>query len=249
MYKALYNINEQNLIKIRSHLGHNTGKLNNKINPYLYGTRHNINIYDIKKLWTSYRYLFYNFSEMFLKRNTFFIVGTNKRIPVNLLLKNWLAQDPFINKKNNKFYVSGYVDKKWIGGLFSNWKIFYEFIKYIPMFNKGIKIKYKFEKYMSNLQGAVNLQKMPIPDFIIMLDKDKIALDEIKNLQVPLIGIIDTDMDPDDFVYKFLGNNDSIEYLDFVFSFISEAIKEGRLKEQQLFYIYVISKIKRKLNG
>jgi small subunit ribosomal protein S2 len=102
---------------------------------------------------------------------------------------------------------------------------------------------------MCNLQGTVNLEKMPIPDFIIMLDKDPIALHEIKNLQIPLIGIVDTDMNPDDFIYKFFGNNDSIDYLDFFFSFIVEAINEGRLKEQHLFYLYLILKIKEKING
>ena len=86
MYKALYNINEQNLIKIRSHLGHNTKKLNNKINPYIYGTRHNINIYDIKKLWTSYRYLFYNFCEMFLNHGNEICIQINTML--NLLKVN-----------------------------------------------------------------------------------------------------------------------------------------------------------------
>ena len=249
MYKQLYKINEQSLIKIRSHIGHKNEKLNNKINPYLYGTRHNINIFDIKKLWVSYRYLFFSLSEMFLKRSSFFIVGTNKNIPMDILLKKWIKKNPLENKEKNSFYISGYIDKKWIGGLFSNWKIFYEFIDYVHIYNMGIKVKYKFEKYLCNLNGIINLEKMPIPDFIIMLDKDQEALHEIKNLQIPLIGVIDTDMNPDDFVYKFFGNNDSIENLDFFFEFLTEAAKEGRLKEQQLFFLYTIYKIKNKIHG
>jgi ribosomal protein S2 len=90
---------------------------------------------------------------------------------------------------------------------------------------------------------------MPIPDFIIMLDKDIDALNEIKNLQIPLIGVVDSDMNPDDFVYKFFGNNDSIENLDFFFEFLKEAAKEGRLKEQQLFFFYLIFNIKKKIYG
>ena len=79
---------------------------------------------------------------------------------------------------------------------------------------------------------------MPIPDFIIMLDNDLVALDEVKKLQIPLIGIVDTNMNPEDFVFKFFGNNDSIENLDFFFEFLKEAAKEGRIKEQQLFFFY-----------
>ena len=90
---------------------------------------------------------------------------------------------------------------------------------------------------------------MPIPDFIIMLDNDIVALDEIKKLQIPLIGLVDSNMDPEDYVFKFFGNNDSVENLDFFFEFLTEAAKEGRLKEQQLFFLYLISKIKKKVYG
>jgi small subunit ribosomal protein S2 len=90
---------------------------------------------------------------------------------------------------------------------------------------------------------------MPIPDFIIMLDKDIVALDEIKKLQIPLIGVVDSDMNPEDFVFKFMGNNDSIENLEFFFEFLKEAAKEGRIKEQQLFFFYLISNIKKKVYG
>jgi ribosomal protein S2 len=90
---------------------------------------------------------------------------------------------------------------------------------------------------------------MPIPDFIIMLDKDITALNEIINLQIPLIGVVDTDMDQEKYVYKFFGNNDSIENLEFFFQFLKEAAVEGRLKEQQLFFYYLISNIKKKIHG
>ena len=88
---------------------------------------------------------------------------------------------------------------------------------------------------------------MPLPDFFIMLDKDPLALQELKNLQVPLIGFVDTNMNPEDFIYKLLGNNDSVKNLEFFFEFLLEAVKEGRLKEQQLFFFYLIYNIKKKL--
>lgn len=247
MYKNLYKLNLEYLIKLRSHIGHKDKNLNKYLNPYLYGTRHNINIFNINKLWISFKYLFYNFSEMFLNRNSFFIVGTNKNLPMDKLLNNWLEKYPLSYDKFNSFYISGYIDKKWIEGVFTNWKIFYAFIDYINVFDIEKKRKYKYEKYFCYLKGIVNLKKMPIPDFIIMLDKNEEALHEIKNLQIPLIGIIDTDINPNDFIYKFFGNNDSIENLEFFFEFLNEAAIEGRLKEQQLFFFYLIKKIKKKL--
>ena len=246
MYKNLYKFNVDYLVKIRAHLGHKDKNLNLNINPYLYGTRHKINIFDTNKLWNSFRYLFYNLSEMFLKRNSFFLIGTNKNLPMDKLMYRWLNKYPFYSKKYNSFYITGYIDKKWIEGLFSNWKIFYEFIDYI---NSDVRFGYKYEKYFCYLKGITNLKKMPIPDYIVMLDNNSDALHEIKHLQVPLIGVVDTDMNPEDFLYTFWGNNDSIEHLDFFFEFMSEAAKEGRLKEQQLFLFYLICNIKKKIYG
>jgi ribosomal protein S2 len=86
---------------------------------------------------------------------------------------------------------------------------------------------------------------MPIPDFVIFLDKNEEALFELKKFNVPLIGIVDSDMNPHDFIYKFFGNNDSMESLEFFFEFLKETIQEGRLKEQQLFYSYFMFKIRK----
>lgn len=247
MYKHIYNWNIKYLIKIRAHVGHSKKSLNYNMNSYLYGTRHNIAIINTSKLWLSYKYLFYNLTEMFLKRNSFFLIGTNKNLPMEELMSKWLQQYPFQNKNFNSFYISGYIDKKWIEGLFSNWKIFYEFIDYISLYDIKKKKEYKYEKYFQYLKGIVNLKKMPLPDFFIMLDKDPLALQELKNLQVPLIGFVDTNMNPDDFIYKLFGNNDSVKNLEFFFEFLLEAVKEGRLKEQQLFFFYLIYNIKKKL--
>ena len=162
-------------------------------------------------------------------------------------MSKWLQQYPFQNKNFTSFYISGYIDKKWIEGLFSNWKIFYEFIDYISLYDIKKKKEFKYEKYFQYLKGIVNLKKMPLPDFFILLDKDPIAMRELYNLQVPLIGFVDTNMNPNDFIYKLFGNNDSIKNLEFFFEFLLEAVKEGRLKEQQLFFFYLIYNIKKKI--
>jgi len=81
-----------------------------------------------------------------------------------------------------------------------------------------------------------------------MLDQDLEALHEIKNLQIPMIGLIDTNMNPNDYIYKFFSNNDSVETIEFLFEFLKEAAKEGRLKEQEQFFIYLLQQIKSKIN-
>jgi len=69
--------------------------------------------------------------------------------------------------------------------------------------NKKFEKRYKFLKYFLFLKGLKNLTKMPVPDFVVFLDKNVEALAEIQKMQIPMIGLVDTDMNPDDFVYKF----------------------------------------------
>lgn len=251
MYKQFYNFNINNLMKIRLHLGHKNDTLNLMLTSYMYGTRHNINIYNLDKFWKPYRYLFYSLAQTFFRRNSFFVVGTNHNLPLkeflNKLSSKYCLYSQDKEQEYSSYYLSGYIDRKWIGGLFTNWKIFYEFLKYVGVPGIHFKKKYRFQKYFFYLKGIKNLTKMPIPDFVIFLDKNTEALAELKKFQIPLIGIVDTNMNPNDFVYKFFGNNDSMESIEFFFEFLDESIKEGRLKEQQLFYFYFIYKLKKKL--
>ena len=245
MQKKLHNLNINYLIKIRSHLGHKTNNLNSKLSSYIYGTRHNINIYDVEKLWKPYRYLFFSLVENISKRHSFFLIGTNKNLPMENLLLNFINR--FSKKNNHKlFYIKGYIIEKWVGGIFSNWKITLDFIKYIH--NSKKRKKKRYQKYLYYLRGINNWDKNPTPDFLFVLHAELNALKESNNLQIPALGLIDSNMDPDYFLYKFFGNNDSIENILFLFEFLDEAIKEGRLKEQQLFFFYILIKIKKKLN-
>jgi len=246
MYKKLHNLSLKHLIKIRSHLGHKHNSLNSKLNSYIYGVRHNINIYDIEKLWKPYRYLFYSLVENIYKRNSFFLVGTNKNLPMESILSKFIYKFTNNEKNHNLFYMKGYIIEKWVGGLFSNWKITLNFLEYIK---KSPKInKKRYQRYLHYLKGINNLKKNPVPDFLLVLHAEDNILKESVDLQIPILGLVDTNMDPDYFLYKFFGNNDSIENIQFLFEFIEEAIKEGRLKEQQLFFFYLLVKLKKNIN-
>lgn len=247
MFKNFFNFNIANLIKIRLHLGHKNSDLNPRVTSYIYGTRHQIDIFNVNNFWKPYRYLFFNLVHIFFKRNSFFIIGTNKNLPMGSIIEKYIAKYPYDNSKKNHFYISGYIDRKWIGGLFSNWKIFIEFIKYLENPLQQLTKKYKFQRYFWYLKGIKLLEKNPVPDFVIFLDKNSDALKEIQDMQIPLLGLIDSNMDPKVFLYKFFGNNDSFESIEFFFDFLNEAIVEGRLKEQHYFLFYFINKIKNTL--
>lgn len=248
MYKNFYNFNLKHLLKIRLHLGHQNSQLNINLTAYLLGTRHNINVYNLDKLWQPYRYLYYTLIQNFYKRSSFFIVGTNKHLPMTNFLENLLEEYPF-TIEHNSFYVSGYVDRKWIGGLFSNWKIFKEFIQYLHNPNQKFKKRYRFQRYFFFIKGIRHLYTKPIPDFFLFLEKNDEAFFELSQYKVPLIGLVDTNMDPTSFLYPFFSNNDSVENLEFFFFFLKDCIQEGRLQEQQQYYTQLILKLKKIIIG
>lgn len=243
MYKNYYNFNITTLIKIRLHLGHKEENLNFFLTSYIYGTRHNINIFDLNKLWKPYRYLFQNLTYLFSRRNSFFLIGTNKNLPMPVILEKWFLIKPFYNNNWHSYYISGYIDRKWVKGLFTNWKIFREFMEYLYDPSLFKKKKYRFQKYFFFLKGIENLFHMPIPDFFIFLDKNEDAMFEIKKLQIPFIGLVDSDINPTEFLFKFFGNNDSILNITFFLEFLKQTIVEGRLKEQQEFFFFFLYKL------
>ena len=248
MQKNLYNISVEHLIKIRSHLGHKKNDLNPKNTSNIYGFRHNISIHNLDQIWKSYKYLFHSLTENISKRNSFFLVGTNKNLPMDLLIKNFLEKEKNTKNENNykSFYITGYIVDKWVKGWFSNWKILRNFMEFIKTSPK--KHKKRYQKYANYLKGIDFSQKNPVPDFLLVLHADKNILKESMDFQVPIIGLIDSNVDPDFFLYKFLGNQDSLENIDFFFEFIDEVIKEGRLKEQQMFFFYLLLKLKKNIN-
>lgn len=245
MYKNLYNISIEYFLKIRLHIGHKQNKLNTKMNPYIFGIRHNISIFDIEKLWKPFRYLFYSLVESTKRRNSFFLVGTNANLPMAKIINNLMKQYPVKVKNFNPFYIVGYVDKKWVGGIFSNWQVTLDFIKYMEKSSKKNSKRYK--RYLRYLSGIKNLNFKPIPDLVIALNPNDEAIKEAKDLQIPIFGFVDSNTNPDEYLYPFYGNDDALESIEFFCDFLNDAVKEGRLKEQELFFFYIMQKLKNKI--
>lgn len=86
-----------------------------------------------------------------------------------------------------------------------------------------------------------------IPDFLFCFDSDKLLLKEAFLLDIPIIGIIDSNDDFKNFFLKIIGNNDSLESIFFFCSFLEEAIQAGEVKHCEFFFKYVLKKFKSKV--
>lgn len=252
-YNLLYNTNLKNIINLGLHIGTKKQKLNLKNGTYIKGFRHNVNIYNIEKSLQSFKFLFFGLTEIFKKRNKFMLINPTTDLMMSYFLKNQSNKNLFMN-----FYLCSIVDRKWLNGSLSNWKS----IKNLWYFLKNKKKYYdsnlqkkkyknnKFHRYMKYFHSLNSFQKTrnkAYPDFIILLKNDYNAMLEIKNQYIPLIGTINTDMNPDFFLYKTFGNINNLSSLIFFFNLIKKTIINSRLSEQKLFIKLIIYYIKKNI--
>jgi small subunit ribosomal protein S2 len=244
-YKNIINLTTIQLFKARLHLGHKTNNLNLKMLVYLLGTRHKINIFNLQHILISLRIIFKAISEIVKQRGHFFLIGTNKDLPMIEIFYYFLLKYSVLNPKEKNFFITGFVGSKWIGGSFSNWKKTFQFFNFIQKSSLRKQESIRYKKYFKNLQGLNQNKKKPIPDFVFFFNNDKKALKEIQHLHIPVIGITDSNTNPDSFLYNLPGNDDSLESIQFFCNFLEQAIVEGKQKDQERFFLFCLKKIKK----
>lgn len=242
MRKDFINLTFDQLFKARLHLGHKHKYLNKNMIIFILGKRHNIDIINLEKIIYNLTLTFKAISIIVAQKGFFFIIGTNNNLPMKDILNKLLNKYNIIKKNNNFFLITGFSINKWVGGLFSNWRITFDFIEH--MLKPTSKKDFRYAKYLERLQGINILNKKILPDLVIAFDDNLTAFHEINNLDIPLIGISDSNVDSSKFLYTILGNDDSLDSISFFCNFLEEAIKYGKLQEQEQFLQYFIYKLK-----
>ena len=241
----------ETLLAARVHLGHQRRRTSRMVTGQLQGFRHNVAIYDINKTWRSMRTLFFAFAEMAASRSSFFLLAPNKHLPLQRRLEQLRSEYPFRHDRFTSMYMTGYADRKWIDGLFSNWKVLGNFAsaqraRATGGAAGGAKYR-KMSRYTAGLQG-MDVYSQIIPDFVLVLATDRGALHEIRNAEVPLLGMADTDTDPAPFLYPVFANDDSLDSINFVLDLIQRGVEEGRRREQEAFALLLVRKVKQCLD-
>lgn len=230
------------LIEINYHLGSFQNKLHKRLNAQVFGIKHNLIIYSIKKSFWALKFLYHNLVELFFERNSFFILGANKHLPMENLIKNFeFKTSPYIN-----INLNGYSDQKWITGIISNWLIVYNFMKKIKK-NKNTKSNKRLQSYLKGVK--LKKKQSNLPDFILVLHSNEKSLKEIIQTKIPLIGLINSKINPDFHLYPVVANENSLNTLQFFFNIVDLSLKESLIKEQEIFYLYLLKKINYLLNN
>ena len=216
------------LLEAGAHFGHNRSRCNPKMRKFIFGERSKIYIIDLEKTVE-----FLNKAKEFLKGiaingQTVLFVGTKKQ-----------AQDVITEnaKRSGMFFVK----ERWLGGTLTNFKTIKNSIKRLKdievMQNDGtfeaIKKKERailtkeMDKLKKNLQGIVDMKKMPDAMFIVDARKEDIAVKEARKLSIPIVAIIDTNADPDMIDYPIPANDDAMRSIKLITDFVTDGILEG----------------------
>ena len=220
------------LLEAGVHFGHQTKRWDPKMAEYIYQARNGIHIIDLqktsKKIDEAYKFM----KDIAEEGKTILFVGTKKQAQE-------CVKDAAI--KSNMFYV----DQRWLGGMLTNFKTIKTRIarlnKLEEMENDGTfevlpkkevaALKNEKEKLEKNLGGIREMKEMPGAMFVVDPKNERIAVLEAKKLNIPIVGLVDTNCNPEDVDYPIPGNDDAIRAVKLITDVMANAIIEGRQGE------------------
>ncbi|WP_417553966.1 30S ribosomal protein S2 [Microbacterium sp.] len=211
------------------HFGHQTRRWNPKVKRFILTERSGIHIIDLQQS-LAYIDRAYDFvKETVARGGTILFVGTKKQAQEVLAEQAARVGQPFVNQR-------------WLGGLLTNFstiakrlarmkeleELDYENPAASGFTKKELLLKKReLDKLHKSLGGIRNLSKTPSALWVVDAKREHLAIDEAKKLGIPVIGILDTNADPDDFQYPIPGNDDAIRSVSLLTRIIADAAAEG----------------------
>lgn len=225
-------ISMKKLLEVGVHFGHQTKRWNPKMAPYIFTSRNGIYIIDLQKSSKKIDDAYKAMNEIAAKGGKVLFVGTKKQ-----------AQEAV--KEEAIRSESFYVNSRWLGGTLTNFKTIRNRIKRLTDIEKMqedgtfevlpkkevILLKKEMEKLEKNLGGIKEMTEIPGVMFVVDPNKEKIAILEARKLGIPVIGLVDTNCNPEDVDYAIPGNDDAIRAVKLIMDVMANAVIEGRQGE------------------
>ena len=220
------------LLEAGVHFGHQTRRWDPRMAEYIFQARNGIHIIDLqkasKKIDEAYEFI----KEQVEEGKTVLFVGTKKQ-----------AQECMKDaaEKSGMFYVN----QRWLGGMLTNFDTIQKRIQRLKdletMEQDGtfdvlpkkevILLKKEMDKLEKNLGGIKEMDKLPGVIFLVDAKKERIAILEAKKLNIPVVGIVDTNCNPQELDYPIPGNDDAIRSVSLIADVMANAIIEGKQGE------------------
>ncbi len=221
-------ISIEQMLKAGVHFGHQTRFWNPKMEPFIFGDRNKVHIINLEKTLECLAPAVEFCKKLSASNNRILFVGTKRAARRVIKEEAERCGMPFINYR-------------WLGGMLTNYKTVRSSIRRLEILNtqdeegkfeeltkkEVLGIKREMEKLDRSIGGIKNIGGLPEALFVIDVENEKIAIAEAKKMGIPIIGIVDTNSNPDDVDYIIPGNDDAIRSISLISRIISNACLEG----------------------
>ena len=222
-------VSMRDLLQAGAHFGHQTRFWNPKMGPYIFGARNKIHIINLEHTVKSFNEALNYVNNLAAKKNKVLFVGTKR------------AASGVIREQAQRAGMP-YVDHRWLGGMLTNWKTLRQSINRLKDLEKqsedGTFAKLTkreapertrdMEKLERSLGGIKDMGGLPDAIFVVDVDHEAIAIKEAKNLGIPVIGIVDTNSNPDNVDYIIPANDDAIRAVTLYVTAVADAVIAGK---------------------
>jgi small subunit ribosomal protein S2 len=219
----------KDLLEAGVHFGHQTKRWNPKMKPYIFGERNGIYILDLGRTAKLYREAAEFATNVAARGGTMLFVGTKRQ-----------AQDAIAEEAQRCGMY--FVNQRWLGGLLTNFSTIQRSLarlreleamttdgRYDTLSKKEIaRLDKERRKLAKNLDGIRGMSRLPDVIFIVDTRHEQIAVDEAKRLKIPVIGVVDTNCDPDQVDYVIPGNDDALRSIRLFAAGMADAVLSGR---------------------
>ncbi|WP_166237917.1 30S ribosomal protein S2 [Paenibacillus turpanensis] len=226
-------ISMKQLLEAGVHFGHQTRRWNPKMDKYIFTERNGIYIIDLQKTVKKVEEAYNFVRNLAAEGGTMLFVGTKKQ-----------AQDSVAEEAERCGMY--FINQRWLGGTLTNFQTIQKRIDRLHELTRMeedgtfevlpkkevILLRKEQERLEKFLGGIKNMRKLPDALFIIDPRKERIAVAEARKLGIPIVGIVDTNCDPDEIDYVIPGNDDAIRAVKLLTAKMADAVVEAHQGEQ-----------------
>lgn len=224
----------EDLLKKGVHFGHKTSKRYPKANSYIHTQRNGIHIIDLQKTVEG------------LEKALKFVEKVTKDSGVILFVGS-KKQARKIVKDNAEDCNMPYIIGRWLGGTFTNFENIVVLTKKLEKLEKGeadgswevytkkeqVNFKKELNKLQENVGGIKNMKKLPKAMFVVDIKKEKTAVSEANKVGIPVIALVDTNVNPEKVQYPIPANDDAMKSIEVITNYICETVKANQGKTIQ----------------
>jgi len=222
-------VSMKQLLEAGVHFGHQTRRWNPKMKRFIFDERNGIYIIDLQKTMHQLNEVYDEVKRRAQDGQRILFIGTKKQAKESIMEEADRCGMP-------------HVSHRWLGGMLTNFSTIQKRVNYLKDLQKqenegefekrtkkeALNLRRKMEKLDRVLGGIVNMNELPDAVYIVDPKKEYIAVEEARKLGIPIIGIVDTNCDPDVIDYPIPANDDAIKAVRLISSLMANAVLEGR---------------------